>query len=820
MKKAVMDQLFIGFLLGMALFGFAATVIDETSTRNYIYNLKDTAKVAAKTMARYYEQNFDICTSQKIAADIILQGEIGDKLTNEGLISYQWFDTWPDTNGDGIGDAAQPEPDVIRVTIASHKHNTFWYRFFGFDDFNINPIVWEEPINTPKNVTITYGGEDAGYTNMVGLYELDNNGCVINPRLILTNSDNDSLIGTQLGQPILSPPTYIFILSDGYNIFANGSDRPQISDTIFMNHCIGDANPTVTLNGITRTNTAMFFEQPEMNGDGFEHVQIIPKTIWDYYNTYISGGSGRNYNTFIALCNTVNYDNDPNNNIPATNMIIGVNDCKNDINDEYQYAMEDLNGGGDQDFNDIYLDTTRIVQPNNCNCYTMNNDGSLNLNCTDNIPPSVIVSGCPLVINENTTTNAILWTDSDSDGIIVERVAYASNGNAVVNADGTISYTPNANFVGEDIVTLRVRDNEGSSMTDTCTITVLNVNTDPDISGTAPSEVVAGNNYIFVPLATDDDGDSLIFSITNKPSWANFDPNTGQLSGVPTHADIGLYSNIVIMVNDGNGGTDALTFSINVLEDSDNQAPILVAPIPDQTVQEGNAYTYDVSAHFSDPDGDVLTYSGTFFFNGSTYTLNATPEGVITTGIVPHGYVGQTITVTVIASDGVYSATDVFNITITNQEDLPNFFDTFDSNRENWSSTNNNIQWIQDNNDGNNGKLRIYAKATGSNYWANKTYNFGPAYANRDVRITFDMDFIGGWENASQNNSDRFYIGLNGFIVQTHTDIGNGSNQYVEKSYTIIGQTDSIGYLTLHLGLRVSSTGEQMYADNIRLELE
>ena len=132
MKKGIVDQLFLGFLLGMALFAFAATAIDETSTRNYVYDLKGIAKVSAKTMARYYEENFDLCTAQKISSDIILQSELGQKLSNSGLVSYQWLDLAPDTNNDGVGEDG--EPDTIRVTVAQHQHKTFWYNFFGFDN--------------------------------------------------------------------------------------------------------------------------------------------------------------------------------------------------------------------------------------------------------------------------------------------------------------------------------------------------------------------------------------------------------------------------------------------------------------------------------------------------------------------------------------------------------------------------------------------------------------------------------------------------------------------------------------------------------------
>ena len=57
--------------------------------------------------------------------------------------------------------------------------------------------------------------------------------------------------------------------------------------------------------------------------------------------------------------------------------------------------------------------------------------------------------------------------------------------------------------------------------------------------------------YNFQPKASDPDGNTLTFSIQNKPSWLVFNTTTGKLSGTPSSADVGTYSNIVISVSDG-----------------------------------------------------------------------------------------------------------------------------------------------------------------------------------------------------------------------------------------------------------------------------
>jgi hypothetical protein len=92
-------------------------------------------------------------------------------------------------------------------------------------------------------------------------------------------------------------------------------------------------------------------------------------------------------------------------------------------------------------------------------------------------------------------------------------------------------------------------------------------NNAPQISGDPQFIAVEGYEYAFTPSASDDDGDTLIFGIRNKPSWASFDTTTGQLEGTPQFGDLGTYDDIVISVSDGRA-TDSLPgFSIEVSQD-------------------------------------------------------------------------------------------------------------------------------------------------------------------------------------------------------------------------------------------------------------
>lgn len=89
-------------------------------------------------------------------------------------------------------------------------------------------------------------------------------------------------------------------------------------------------------------------------------------------------------------------------------------------------------------------------------------------------------------------------------------------------------------------------------------------NAAPTISGSPTSSVAVGQAYSFQPAANDPNGDQLTFSVANLPGWASFNASTGRISGTPTAAQVGAYSNITISVSDGTANVSLAAFSITV----------------------------------------------------------------------------------------------------------------------------------------------------------------------------------------------------------------------------------------------------------------
>lgn len=92
--------------------------------------------------------------------------------------------------------------------------------------------------------------------------------------------------------------------------------------------------------------------------------------------------------------------------------------------------------------------------------------------------------------------------------------------------------------------------------------TSTGANSVPTISANPATQVAVGSAYSLSPQASDADGDTLAFSIQNKPTWAEFSTSTGQLIGTPTAQS--TTSNIVISVSDGKTSAALPAFSISV----------------------------------------------------------------------------------------------------------------------------------------------------------------------------------------------------------------------------------------------------------------
>jgi len=149
----------------------------------------------------------------------------------------------------------------------------------------------------------------------------------------------------------------------------------------------------------------------------------------------------------------------------------------------------------------------------------------------------------------------------------------------------------------------------------------------PTITGAPPTKVVVGEPYRFAPQASDPDGGTLTFSITNKPNWATFDASTGQLAGTPSSRDAGSTSSgIVITVADREASASLAAFSIAVVA--------AVAAPPGSTT---GAATLSWTPPLSRTDGSALTnLSGYRIYYGNAPGQFGSPITINNPGITTY----------------------------------------------------------------------------------------------------------------------------------------------------------------------------------------
>lgn len=114
-------------------------------------------------------------------------------------------------------------------------------------------------------------------------------------------------------------------------------------------------------------------------------------------------------------------------------------------------------------------------------------------------------------------------------------------------------------------------------------------NGSPTIQGQPAATVLVGQAYSFQPSISDPNGDTLTITAQNVPSWATFNAQNGRISGTPSSADIGTYSNITIRVSDGANTATLGPFSITVSASVQGSATLSWTP-PTQN-SDGSALT-------------------------------------------------------------------------------------------------------------------------------------------------------------------------------------------------------------------------------------
>ena len=275
-----------------------------------------------------------------------------------------------------------------------------------------------------------------------------------------------------------------------------------------------------------------------------------------------------------------------------------------------------------------------------------------------------VASGGTLTTAEDTVFTGTLPVATDIDG---DALAYAAgtlgplHGTVMINANGTYSYTPAANYTGTDSFSFTVTDGTITAER-TISVTVTPVNDAPVVAGgtasVAEEQPLNGN----LPGASDVDGDALTYGTgTTAPAHGTVTINA---DGGYTYTPAPNYTGTDTFSFTVTDGTVTVERTITVTVTPVNDAPVASAPPVVATEDTPVSGTITVA----DVDGGTPTFTLTTAPALGTVAFN--PDGTYTYTPNPNATGSDSFAVQV--SDGVGGVFSVtIPVTITPVNDAP-----------------------------------------------------------------------------------------------------------------------------------------------------
>ncbi|WP_275630489.1 Ig-like domain-containing protein [Pseudomonas sp. 273] len=304
--------------------------------------------------------------------------------------------------------------------------------------------------------------------------------------------------------------------------------------------------------------------------------------------------------------------------------------------------------------------------------YTTNTGSSSTLDITVNSVNDVPLAdnGSKTTLEDTPVSGQVVASDVDGDTLTytLKSGGEPAHGTLVLDpATGNYTYTPNANYHGDDSFIVVVDDGHNGTTESVVNITVTSVNDNPttsdDSKTTAEDTPVSGQ-----VVASDVDGDTLTYTLKSGGEPAHgtlvLDPATGNYTYTP-NANYHGPDSFTVVVDDGHNGTTESTVTLTVTSVNDDP----VTSDDSKTTAEDTPVSGQVVA--SDVDGDALTYTlksggepahGTLVLDPATGSYTYTPN---------LNYNGDD-SFTVVVSDGHNGTTEsTVTLTVTSVNDVP-----------------------------------------------------------------------------------------------------------------------------------------------------
>ncbi len=540
-----------------------------------------------------------------------------------------------------------PDSDITLINVSNSSNGTV--------EIVDNKIEYTPNTNFNGTDTISYTVSDI-YGNIS-----------TNSITITVNSVNDAPTAT-ITTAITNEDNSVIL-----DVLANATDVD--GDTLSINSVINGSHGTVTIVDDVNGNKVIQYS-PNSNYYG---TDTITYTISDGNGGEVTKTVSIKINSVndapIATITTATTDED---NTVTIDVLAGATDDENDTISIQSFTQG--NKGSIELINGklVYTPYSDMNGIDNIT-YTLS-DGkggitvqslTININSVNDLPIATLENAVVKEDNSITLSPLSGTFDLDSSSITLQSVGNAVHGVIIQNADGTITYTPNANYYGSDSFTYSIIDSDGGVTEKTITLTIVSVNDNP----VATIDSISTNedeNVIIDVLAGAGDIDSDIISIKSVTNGSHGtativeDENGNQTIQYTPNENYNGTDTITYTISDGNGGETTKTLTVNI--NSVNDDPIVNDD--SASVNEDNSVIINVLENDSDIE-DVLGYSNINIVDQPVFgNIVINNDGTIT--YTPNeNYNGNDyFTYSITDSDGITKEAKV-NITVNSINDTP-----------------------------------------------------------------------------------------------------------------------------------------------------
>jgi len=493
------------------------------------------------------------------------------------------------------------------------------------------------------------------------------------------NLDTILVIGPQRGQLALNNLDGSFIYTPAANFFGSDSFTYKVTDgqaesnvatvSIAVN-AVNDPPVAQNESFTTDEDTALVVAAPGVLGNDTDIDSALLTAVLvaapQHGALTLNGNGSFNYTPVANYFSPDSFtykanDGQADSNIATVNITINaVNDAPAATNDQFNADEDTLLTvappgvlGNDQDVDSDTLTAILISGPQH-GTLTFNADGSFSYlpdldyfgpdsfsyrasdgSLLSNVATAAInvraSNQAPTAVDDEVSTDEdtpvtinVLANDSDADEdpLTIVAVTQPANGAAVINPDGTVTYTPSANFHGTGQFTYTISDGNGETSTAKVTVQVNSINDSPVLADLSGMDVInegekvelrgifsdADINDTFVLTVNWGDGVNQVIDLNDNQS---FTLNHRYLDDNPTGTPSDSYQ-VKIIVTDSGGASSETGRTVVV----NNLAPVAQLD-GDGSGVRGQALEF--AAAFTDP-GILDTHQVAWDFGDGTVT--------------------------------------------------------------------------------------------------------------------------------------------------------------------------------------------------------